>query len=87
MMTHPLIYIEWCDATAINSDWESIQTVIDYAKEDESWLVREVGFVLEETDEYLLLASQITIGGSVGNAVKIPTTWIRKRIELSDAVK
>ena len=71
----------------IGDDWESIQTVIDYAKEDESWLVKEVGFVLEETDEYLLLASQITVGGSVGNAVKIPTTWIRKRIELSDAVK
>lgn len=86
-MDNPLIYIEWCDATAINSDWEPVQTVIDYAKEDESWLVREVGFVLEETDEYILLASQITAGGNVGNAVKIPTTWIRKRIELNEHVK
>ena len=86
-MTHPLIYIEWCDAATVNSDWQSIKAVIDYAKEDESWLVHEVGFVLEETDEYLLLSSQITDGNNAGNCIKIPTTWIRRRVELGEYVK
>ena len=86
-MTNPLIYIEWCDATSLSGDWETMADVIKWAETESSWLVHEVGFVLSETDEYLLLTSQITDKNQVGSGMKIPKTWIRKRIDLSDAVK
>lgn len=87
-MTYPLIYLEWCDAASYgNGEWLSIQDAVDWAKTDESWLVHEVGFVLKETDEYLLLTNQVVDNSNVGNVMKIPVTWIRKRIDISDAVK
>ena len=86
-MNNPLIYIEWGDAAIISSDWEGIDEVVARAKEDDLWLVCEVGFVLDETDEYLLLASQITNTGSAGSVMKIPTPWIKKRIELTSHIK
>jgi len=86
-MTHSLIYIEWCDATTISGEWEPADHIIKWAETEGSWLVREVGFVLTETDEYLLIVSQITDSGNVGAGMKIPKTWVRKRVELSNAVE
>ena len=87
-MDNPLIYIEWCDATSYGTGtWQELDELKAWAKNEDSWLIKEVGFVIEETDEYLLLVSQVSDNGNVGNAMKIPKGWVRKRIELTEHVK
>lgn len=87
-MTHPLIYIEWCDAASYgNGTWQDVDELKAWARGEDSWLVREVGFVVEETDDYILMVSQISDNGKVGNAMKIPKGWIRKRVELGEYLK
>lgn len=86
-MKYELIYIEWCDATQTAPDWELLEETIRWADE-EYWVVKQIGFILKETKEYILLTSQICdISDNnkikVGGAIKIPTTWIRKRIKLN----
>ena len=86
-MNNPLIYIEWCDAASMSNEWEDVSVVLKWAEGDDSWLVCEVGFVLKETDEYLLLCSQMNDKGNVGDVIKIPKTWVRRRVELGEYVK
>lgn len=87
-MTYPLIYIEWCDAASYgNGTWQDVYDLIAWAADEDSWLVKEVGFVVEETDEYILLVSQVSDNGKVGDAMKIPKGWVRRRVELGDAIK
>lgn len=64
-----LVYIEWA--------------------EGDDYYVRQTGFIIKETKRYLLLAGHYNItetGGekfeSLGQIIKIPKTWIRKRKEI-----
>lgn len=89
-MQFPLIYIEWCDASQSNTDWESLKEILRWA-EEEHCIVTEVGFVLKETKEYLLITPQIlditdAEEQMIGGAMRIPTTWIKKRIDLSSHI-
>ena len=87
---YKLIYIEWCDASQTSNDWDSLDEIIRWADE-ESWIVKQTGFVLKETKEYLLLTSQICnisddADCKIGGAIKIPATWIIKRIDLTTSI-
>ena len=80
-----LVYLEWADATSPISGWQSLDEAIDWAKEQDYW-VKQVGWVLEENKQFILISSQInevTRGSGLENQyasiVKIPKTWIRKR--------
>lgn len=77
-----LIYIEWCDAMSNLEAWTSEDEIIEWAESD-NWVNRQVGFIIKETDKYLLLASEIGNINSddpqLGGCIKIPTTWILKR--------
>ncbi len=87
---YKLIYIEWCDAIESNDGWQEID-VIKYWAETNEWIVKECGFLIDETKEYIIFASRIgdyhnnntTKFGSIN---KIPTTWIKKRIDLSQQI-
>lgn len=89
-MKHPLVYIEWCDAMENMSNWSSISDVIEWA-DNEDWIVNQVGWVIKETKEYILLAGEIGNPNSedplAGHVLKIPTTWILKRVDLSKHIK
>lgn len=73
-----LIYIEWGDAIS-NTGWMSKEEAIQWGKE-QLWIVKNVGWVLDETKDYLLLAAKYSDGcGDYGLVHKIPKTWIKKR--------
>lgn len=81
-MNREIIYIEWCDAMSHGAAWMSEEEAIEWA-ETNHWVNRQVGFVVKETTEYLLLAGEESIydidNPKLGQVIKIPTTWILKR--------
>lgn len=85
-MKNTLIYIEWCDAMVNQNSWMSLEDAKKWAK-TENWTVSEVGFLIEETNEYILIANKKNTydkdNPEIGGLMKIPTPWIRKRIDLS----
>lgn len=84
-----IIYIEWCDAVNNLASWISLDDAVTWA-DSEHWLVKQSGFLVKETSEYILLASKINLYDpeqpELGGLVKIPTPWIRKRIFLNEEV-
>jgi len=84
-----LVYIVWCDAVTITSSiaWNSLEECKEMGA-DQSWETIEVGFILEETDEYMIIANKRCIHSEVfGGVFKIPKTWIRKIIDLTEHIK
>ena len=85
-MKKKLIYIEWCDAIEAPGIWQSKQKALEWAKKD-NWIVCECGYLLKETNEYILLANRITLydrdNPEYAGVMKIPKTWIRHREVLS----
>lgn len=80
------VYIEWCDAISYQKkSWVDIEEAKEWAKND-NWIVKQLGFIIQETDKYILLASELTeVKGEspdLGGVIKIPTTWIIKRQNL-----
>ena len=80
---YPLIYLEWCDAfTKEDKSWYNYDEIIDWA-DNHDWIIRQVGFLIKETDEYILLCAQLNPqsegGMMLGLTTKIPKTWIRKK--------
>ena len=77
-----LEYIEWCDACS-QSDWKSYGQSLKWGKEVE-WVIRQVGWILDETDEYILISDKYSMENlheeaMFNDLMKIPKTWIRKR--------
>ena len=82
-----LFYIEWCDAMVSHDTWKTLDEAIEWADNDE-WVISQVGWILNETDEHIVLACRKSNGGNdnedmFGGCFKIPKTWIRKRVQLS----
>lgn len=85
-MKTKLVYIQWCDACSNNTAWLNHEEAIEWAKTHD-WIVNQVGWILEETTEYILLAARTSeeseeFHSKVDGLIKIPTTWILKRVEL-----
>jgi len=89
MKIYDLIYIEWCDAMMNQNPWMNLKEAKKWA-ETEDWVTSEVGFLIKETDEYILIANKKNSYNKndpeVGGLMKIPTTWIRKRINLTQHI-
>lgn len=78
-----LIYLEWADAISSGCVWITKDELEDWLDTSE-WIIKQVGFVLKETDEFILLASHYKPEDKwgeeqYGHLQKIPKTWIRKR--------
>jgi len=77
-----LIYIEWCDAI-YNARWFHEDEVKQWA-ENSDFTIKEVGWVIEETDKYIVLgcgkkeADENTDVQYLG-VHKIPKGWVKKR--------
>ena len=86
-----VIYLEWCDAIADVPRWMSVGDAKEWAK-NEDWVIRQTCFLLDETKEYILLASRINPHSdteddlNVDGLLKLPKTWVRKRIDLSKSI-
>lgn len=84
-----LIYLEWCDSIEGSGNWLSLNDAKEWC-ENEDWVIRQVSFLIKETDEYLFLASKINPQKDgevmVGGTLKIPLTWIRKKVIIPDSI-
>jgi len=89
-LIHELIYIEWCDAVETQKTWESLEDLKKWADSND-WITSEVGWLLFESKEYILIANRIASiyeeNQEYSGVMKIPTTWIKKRVSLSEYVK
>lgn len=75
---YPLVYLEWADAIS-DTGWMKEETLFEWGKTDD-WIVKNVGWLLKETKEYILLTSKYSeITKEWGLMHKIPTTWIKKK--------
>lgn len=79
------IYIQWADATSpSNHQWWELDEAIAWAENDSYW-IEQIGWLLKETDKYILMAANKSTTKSgdyiiqYGEIQKIPKTWIRKR--------
>lgn len=77
-----LVYIQWVDACSNNS-WFSDQEAREWAYGID-WVVEEVGWIIEETPDYILLGSRRVgenknVHPTWGLLQKIPKPWILKR--------
>lgn len=77
-----LLYLEWEDAHSTGGGWKYPP---DREEElENSWLVREVGWVVGETPTRLILANQLVAGDPdvTGPTMSIPKSLIRKKRNL-----
>ncbi len=77
-----LVYIEWCDAITNTEGWHNLEDAKNWANEEE-WIVKQAGFLIEENKKFILLAGQYSpqkeTESLFSNLTKIPKTWILKR--------
>lgn len=82
--TLKLVYVEWDDADA-TAHWMDTRELEEYVRAYAP--VRHAGFILQETDELLIMAGQWMQADQYGESryghvMRIPKPWIRKRIVL-----
>ena len=75
-----LVKIGWADAIENLNGWHTLEEALEWAKDD-NWIVHQVGWILEETKDYILLSSKQNdaSGGrdsTFGGLFKIPKPWV-----------
>ena len=83
------VYLEWQDAYA-GKDWLT-KDQADCIIESEM-IIRQVGFVYYEDEKCIVLISKVSdcdqnIEPEYGSVHRIPKTWIKKRIDLTEKIK
>ena len=75
-----LVLIEWIDAEA-ECSWLDMKDVKEWGSK--VFKCREVGWVLEDNKDMLVLTSQLGDGNLIGNRTKIPKPWLLSKKVLS----
>ena len=78
-----IIYLEWADACSAPDKWMADEDLDNWMKSG-GWLVKQVGFLLEENKNFIVLAAMEVnesefSQGFHGHVHKIPKGWIIKR--------
>jgi len=81
-----LIKIGWADAIENLYGWHTKKQSLKWAKND-NWIVHQVGWILEETDDYILFTSQYNQATAkrketFSGLFKVPKPWILYREEI-----
>jgi len=75
------VYIIWNDAMSDIEGWRTIEDAIEWGG-NVSCDVKQVGFIVDETEEYILLASKLNFD-IIQGLTKIPKKYITQRIDLN----
>lgn len=75
-----LLLVEWVDAEA-DCTWADMKDVVEWSSK--VFTCREVGWVIEDNKDMLVLTSQLGDENLVGNRSKIPKPWIKSKRVLS----
>ena len=78
-----LVYIEWIDATANEGEWIPAEEAINWASKNDP-LMHHIGWVIDETDKYILLTGVYAGNGNIDGCFKIPKVCIKKIIPITD---
>lgn len=79
---HPIVLVIWTD-TITNSGWQTAEKIDDWAKEN-TWLVHTVGYLIRETEEFVVIAASWAMEEKqYGSLIKIPRAWA-KIVPLTD---
>ncbi len=83
-----LIRIGWADAIENLNGWHSKEDALEWAQND-NWVVHQVGWILKETDDYILLCghwNEASAGreATFGCLFKIPKPWIKYKHEVPE---
>ena len=81
---YPLCLIVWKDAQS-SGEWEELDKVKTWA--DKSYIVHDIGWVVHESKETVVICSQIGEDGSLGNKTKIPVGWVIKKEKINFSIK
>ena len=74
----PLVLVVWDDAFSVD-EWTPIEEIID----ETSAVVRSAGFLIKETDKYLILAlNHDTTNDNLSCVVFIPTKMVKELIPI-----
>jgi len=89
---YDLYYIEWEDATESETVWQSEKDAIEWAESSTRGLVLQVGWIIKETEEYLLIAGSVGAISAedvqdLGQVFKIPTKWVKKKVKIKEKGK
>ncbi len=85
-LKYKLVQIGWADAISNEDGWHNIEDAVKWA-EDDNWIVHQVGWIIKETKDYILIAN-IFNEASAGRdetysgLFKIPKPWILYKSEI-----
>lgn len=83
-----LIYLEWEDACA-EPGWKDQAEIKEWVNQG-GLMVKQCGWLLKESKTHISLASRKSDEANewmqFGNLQKIPKTWIRRRVNLTEMV-
>jgi len=86
---YPLTFCEWEDIISTDTSWRDIDDAIHWV-DSESGIVSQVGFMLENNDDYLILMdSFFNQGETVGAITRIPKSTVKfiKKISIEEFKK
>jgi len=73
---YPLVEVIWDDATSLSQNWENKD---EFAKKPlKPEIVLSVGFLVKESDDYLVLAMDTDSDGDHASRSQIPKGMVRK---------
>lgn len=87
---YKLVKIGWADAIENLDGWHTEEEALKWAADDD-WIVHQVGWVLKETNDYILLSNKYNeaSGGrdsTYGGLFKIPKPWIKYCIDVKPCI-
>jgi len=87
---YPLVYIEWEDAYSVPEKWHTEDEMTGIL-DDECFTVKQTGFVIKETDMFIVLANQLNelnlSADQYSGLHRIPKGCLRKRIDLISSLE
>lgn len=88
MEERKVVFVEWEDITATDTNWRSEEEAQDWVDESHS-IVRQVGFLLSKDENYLSLLDSYIPDFGVGAVTRIPVATIKyvKEMQYEDFKK
>lgn len=86
---YPLVFCEWEDIVSSDTNWRDLDDAIHWV-DSENGIVNQVGFMLENNDDYLILMdSFFSEGDTVGAITRIPKAVVKsiKKISIEEFLK
>ena len=87
MRPHEMVYLKWTDALEAQAGWKSKEDLEEWI-ENQNWIIHQVGWIIEETDDYIIIVSRFTEEENeddiqYNGIFKLPKPWILERKTLT----